>query len=116
MNEPSVKLAQKLASDFKPRPRLPIKVTTNGVALIQDQVSQLKQSPAKSSAQNVLVWQSRLASNGVARWQFELGLRYYNGDGIETNRLLGSIWIGKAVAQQYSPAIEFVSSNFPSRK
>jgi hypothetical protein len=64
---------------------------------------------------SLLAWQSQQASNGVARSQYQLGLRYLTGDGVESNRLEAIHWIGAAAAQDHAEAKEFIRTNLVAR-
>jgi hypothetical protein len=81
-----------------------------------------KQTPEETAAKKaqmkggLLQWHCQQASNGVARSQFEIGLRYLRGDEVETNRPLGMYWIWKASYQDYPQAVEFVRTNSAERK
>jgi uncharacterized protein len=93
INKPSLALAQKLAAEFKPKSPTPLRVTTEGFSV------------------QPIPWLKWQASNDLAFAQFNLGLRYFKGDGIETNQSSALVWIGKSAAQNYQPAVEFLKTN-----
>jgi TPR repeat protein len=49
-------------------------------------------------------WIATSASEGNAAAQYNLGLRYREGDGVPVNQELGASWLRKAAAQKYAPA------------
>jgi hypothetical protein len=53
------------------------------------------------------------AQRGVAHDQWDLGMDYWIGLGVETNADLAVYWIRKAAAQSYPEAIEFLKTNAP---
>jgi hypothetical protein len=59
----------------------------------------------------VLVYQIAQAQKGVGYAQFELGVRYIKGNGVETNVMTGRDWISKAAAQGESQAVQWLSKN-----
>ena len=59
----------------------------------------------------VLAYQISQAKKGAAYAQFELGLRYISGNGVETNSTIGRDWISKAAAQGDSQAVHWLSTN-----
>ena len=46
----------------------------------------------------------KLAENGNADSQYDLGLIYYNGDGVDKNYRKAKDWLGKAASQGLSEA------------
>jgi TPR repeat protein len=49
-------------------------------------------------------WITQSANEGNAAAQYNLGLRYRQGDGEPVNREVAVTWLRKAAAQKYSPA------------
>jgi TPR repeat protein len=49
-------------------------------------------------------WIATSASEGNAAAQYNLGLRYWEGDGVPVNQELGASWLRKAAAQKYAQA------------
>jgi TPR repeat protein len=70
----------------------------------------------QKTQESLLAWQFQQASNGVARSQFQLGLRYLAGDGVESNRVEAIRWLGAAAAQDYVEAKEFIRTNLVQPK
>lgn len=54
--------------------------------------------------QNEFVWTTRLANQGLASAQFNLGLIYANGQGVVKNYRLAKIWFDKACDHQLQQA------------
>lgn len=68
----------------------------------------------RQSDATLLAWQQQQASNGVAYSQFDLGLRYFKADGVQSYQDLAFYWIKKSADQQYQPALQFLSTNNPA--
>ena len=93
LNRTSLNYAQKLVAEFKPKPPTPLRISDRGFVV------------------QPIPWLKWQASNDLAYAQFNLGLRYFKGDGIETNQSNALLWIGKSAAQNYPPAVEFLKTN-----
>jgi uncharacterized protein len=104
MSEQSVHAAQIMAANFSPNPPSPL-IFGGRPAASSDQSKQ------SETDQKLLHWQFQQASNGSPRHQYELGVRYFKGDGVESNSNLSMQWLNHAAAQDYSPAISF-KTNF----
>jgi hypothetical protein len=63
----------------------------------------------------VIAFQEQQASNGMAYSQFDLGIRYFKGNGVESNKSTALQWIRKSAEQDYAPAIQFLATNEVSR-
>jgi hypothetical protein len=48
------------------------------------------------TVRRIIAYQNQQASNGLPSFQFELGKRYANGDGVKTNLLLARHWLQSA--------------------
>lgn len=72
-------------------------------------------TPLTSDISNQILKQERLASNGMASAQFDLGRRYLNGDGVKPNRVTAFFWIRSAADQDFQPAITFIKTNSTHR-
>jgi hypothetical protein len=72
-----------------------------------------REAKRRQSDATLLAWQQQQASNGVAYSQFDLGLRYFKADGVQSNQDLAFDWIKKSADQQYQPALQFLSTNNP---
>jgi hypothetical protein len=90
-------------------------VRPNGLTASPSQADSKAQAAAalkkQKTQESLLAWQFQQASNGVPRSQFQLGLRYLTGDGVESNRLEAIRWVGAAAAQDYPDAKEFIRTN-----
>ena len=51
-----------------------------------------------------LVWFRRAANQGFAKAQFNLGLMYYNGDGVAQDYKEAAAWFRKAADQGHADA------------
>jgi hypothetical protein len=60
---------------------------------------------ANATAQKVLFFQKEQATNGLGIFQYELGLRYLRGDGVETNIDLARLWLARAQTNGYPNAV-----------
>jgi hypothetical protein len=65
----------------------------------------------KERANKIISWQLEQASNNLPSYQFEVGMRYINGDGLQTNVNLGSYWVGLAASNKYPAAIKYISEH-----
>lgn len=52
----------------------------------------------------LLAWQKERAERGEASAQYELGMRYLNGEGVTNNPALAHEWLSKAAAQGHAKA------------
>ena len=71
--------------------------------------AEIERLQAHATAQRKAAAERRLwldATNGVAAAQYQIGLRLLNGQGVETNRLAGLIWLHKAANQDNPQATE----------
>lgn len=65
---------------------------------------------ARRVVERVVRFQREQAEKGLPSFQYELGARYMNGDGVETNRALAVQWLQKAAAQGESRAEKLLQS------
>jgi TPR repeat protein len=59
-----------------------------------------------SADKRLLDFQKQRAMSGQASAQYDLGMRYLNGDGVEENLEEGRKWIEKAAKQEHTMAIK----------
>jgi TPR repeat protein len=53
-------------------------------------------------------WYRKAAEQGLAEAQFNLGLRYYKGEGVRKSRTMALKWFRKAAAQGHPTAKDAV--------
>lgn len=63
-------------------------------------------SDKDSPTQKLINFQRQRAMSGQASAQYDLGMRYLNGDGLEENAEEGRKWIEKAAKQEYTLAVK----------
>jgi len=98
INKTSINYAQKLVAAFKPKPTTPLRITTNGFVV------------------QPIPWLTFQASNDLAYAQFNLGMRFFQGDGLATNQINAFYWIEKSASRGYPPAVVFLKTNSPPQK
>ena len=124
MTPESIKYSQALSASFKPVARTALQFDASGRLIYpppgitqqtnSQYIQRMKLAAAEKrqrQAEALLAWQRQQATNGVPRSQFDLGLRYLNADGVETNPQLGAYWAKQAAAQDYTPAVDFLKTN-----
>lgn len=62
------------------------------------------QAQQKSATMRLIQFQRQQASNGLPAFQYDLGMRYLTGDGVETNQLLAIYWLKSACTNGSSAA------------
>jgi hypothetical protein len=71
-----------------------------------------KERPAEAASKTaaatarLIAYQHEQASNGVARVQYDLAKRYFAGEGVAKDELLGRYWLRCSAAQDYEPALK----------
>jgi hypothetical protein len=70
----------------------------------QERQRPAKQKAAAETDQRLLKFQQQKAAEGNGYGQYELGLRYLNGRGVETNHALAIHWFRAACTNGYSGA------------
>lgn len=69
-------------------------------------VVQLPRPSAAETAAKVLAFQQQRALSGSAQAQYDLGVRYLAGDGVEKNLTEARRWLSLAVAQKHALAVK----------
>jgi TPR repeat protein len=86
-------------------PSQPIVVTQVVVRVVQPPVDPAKAKAAKEEAvRKTVEFQKRRADEGSESAQYELGLRYLKGDGVEKDEAAGRKWLELASKNGYGPA------------
>ena len=106
MTREQIAEGQKLARNFRPR-EVP---ASDGRDNSFERPSP-RTAPVMNNEKSALLKEFQMASNDVASAQFSVGMRYINGDGVETNRPLGLYWIYKASYQDLPAAKEFLRAH-----
>lgn len=76
-------------------------------------VVQLPRPPAAETAAKVLAFQQQRAQAGSAQAQYDLGMRYLTGDGVEKNVIEARKWLTLAVAQKHAFATKKLAETEP---
>ena len=63
---------------------------------------------ARLAARPPAQWFETAANNGRPEAQTQLGLMYFSGNGVQISQAEAVMWIGKAAAQDYDPALDLL--------